>query len=140
MNRQRLKETLKRHEGIRLELYQCSAGKNTIGYGRNLDDRGIDLQEAEMLLDTDIEIVEKELRANFSFYEFLTDPRQEVLLNLCFQLGLPTLLKFRKMLVALQQLNYTLAAAEMLDSKWAKQCSNRAYELSEVMRTGKIED
>ena len=45
---------LKRHEGLRLKPYQDTIGKLTIGYGRNLDDRGISKEEAEYLLRNDI--------------------------------------------------------------------------------------
>lgn len=32
----RIKEQLVRHEGLRLRPYRCTAGKLTIGIGRNL--------------------------------------------------------------------------------------------------------
>ena len=34
---ERIKKQLVRHEGLRLKPYRCTAGKLTIGYGRNLD-------------------------------------------------------------------------------------------------------
>ena len=34
-------ELLKRHEGYSRTVYRCTAGRQTIGYGRNLDDVGI---------------------------------------------------------------------------------------------------
>jgi len=34
---ERIKEQLVRHEGLRLKPYRCSAGRLTIGIGRNLD-------------------------------------------------------------------------------------------------------
>ena len=49
-----LMEDLVRDEGLRLELYQDSVGKWTIGVGRNLDDVGISEDEAMYLLRNDI--------------------------------------------------------------------------------------
>ena len=40
-------------EGLRLKPYRCSAGKLTIGYGRNLEDVGIDEKEASMMFERD---------------------------------------------------------------------------------------
>ena len=34
---ERMKEQLLRHEGLRLKPYRCTAGKLTIGIGRNLE-------------------------------------------------------------------------------------------------------
>ncbi|MCP4280350.1 MAG: lysozyme, partial [Alteromonas sp.] len=33
-------QLIAQHEGLRLKPYKCTAGKITIGYGRNLDDNG----------------------------------------------------------------------------------------------------
>ena len=46
MNKQRLAEQLKVHEGLRLKPYKDTVGKWTIGIGRNLEDKGITEQEA----------------------------------------------------------------------------------------------
>jgi lysozyme len=64
-------------------------------------------------------------------------PRQDVVLNMLFNLGLPKFLAFRKMIEALRLANYDQAATEMLDSKWAIQVGIRAKELAEIMRTGR---
>jgi lysozyme len=58
---ERIKEQLVRHEGLRLKPYRCTAGKLTIGIGRNLDDKGISQTEAYVLLDNDIQNCEKQL-------------------------------------------------------------------------------
>ncbi|MBF0177920.1 MAG: DUF1804 family protein [Magnetococcales bacterium] len=54
MDHQELRKQLIRHEGMRLKPYRCTAGKLTIGVGRNLDDRSITKSEAYVLLDADI--------------------------------------------------------------------------------------
>lgn len=135
MNRQLLLEQLQRHEGLRLKPYRDSVGKWTIGYGRNLDDRGISEDEAGFMLDNDIDQVVAELE-RMPLYLSLDSVRQVVLANMAFNMGVPTLLEFRRMLGALARGEWNRAADEMLDSKWARQVGDRAVELSELMRTG----
>ena len=136
MNNDRLKETLIRHEGIRLKPYKDSMGKITIGIGRNLDDMGISTEEAGLMFLNDLDRVERELLTNFKWLPALSDVRQEVLMNMCFNLGITRLNGFRKMLAALADRNYEQAAVEMLDSKWATQVGSRALRLAEQMRSG----
>ena len=95
MNRVQLIEELKRDEGVVLTLYKCSAGKNTIGVGRNVDDRGITEDESDYLLGNDIDLCVDELENNFTWYKNLSDARQRVLVNMCFNLGLTRLLGFK---------------------------------------------
>ena len=61
--------------------------------------------------------------------------RQEVLANMCFNLG-GKLFNFRKMWAALEQNppNYSTAADEMLNSRWALQVGDRAVRLANQMR------
>ena len=87
MNRVQLIEELKRDEGVVLTLYKCSAGKNTIGVGRNVDDRGITEDESDYLLGNDIDLCVDELENNFTWYKNLSDARQRVLVIMCFNLG-----------------------------------------------------
>ena len=140
MNHDRLIKTLSRHEGRKLKSYQDTVGKTTIGVGRNIEDNGLSEDEINYLLVNDINRCEIELRTNFGFFDDLSSPRQEVLLNMCFNLGLTRLMGFKRMLVALAQEDYRVAAAEMLDSRWATQVGDRAMELSGTMRRGRWYD
>lgn len=135
MNRGLLLEQLQRHEGLRLKAYRDSLGKLTIGYGRNLDDRGITDEEAGFMLDNDIDLVVAELE-RMPLYLGLDPVRQVVLANMAFNMGMPTLLEFRRMLGALGERDWDRAADEMMDSKWARQVGSRADELSRMMRRG----
>lgn len=131
-------EQLKRHEGLKLKPYRCTAGKLTIGYGHNLDDKGITKAQAEEMLLSDMcEVEEKLHRAGF--LSGLNDARKAVLINMAFQLGFKGLSQFRNMLAAVQSEQFVLAAKEMLDSRWATQTPNRAKELSEQMLTGEFQ-
>lgn len=132
---EQLKAMLIGQEGLRLKPYRDSVGKLTIGVGRNLEDVGISEQEAMVMLDADIS---KSLTDAQTFHWFhnLDSVRQDVLVDMIFNMGLVRVLGFHKMLAALQAGDWNTAANEMLDSKWATQVGNRALELAKMIRTG----
>ncbi|MDP3114565.1 MAG: lysozyme [Candidatus Cloacimonadaceae bacterium] len=133
----RIKEQLVRHEGLRLKPYRCTAGKLTIGIGRNLDDCGISQKEAFVLLENDILRCERELLSEIpGIYSGLNETRKSVLLNMCFNLGITSLLGFKNTLTFISSGDFERAANNMLASKWAKQVGCRSIELSELMRKG----
>lgn len=129
-------QQLKRHEGFEPKPYYCTAGKLTIGYGRNLDDVGVTESEAVELLRQDIARARHDVFVNIAIAQLLDDARLDVLINMCFNMGIYRLMGFRKMLTALEQRDYVQASVEMLDSRWARQVGSRAVELSVQMQTG----
>lgn len=128
-------EQLKRHEGLRLEPYRCTEGFLTIGYGRNLDAKGISQLEAIDLLIADIEESKTALNDR-GLLDGLDEARAGVLINMAFQLGINGLLKFKNTLRLVKEGRFEEASVEMLDSLWAKQTPSRAEELSQQMKTG----
>jgi len=74
---------------------------------------------------------------NYSWYRKQPRGVQEALLNMCFNLGINKLLKFKKMIAALNIQEYRMAAKEGLDSLWAKQVGQRAIEVTDAIRKGK---
>jgi lysozyme len=58
------------------------------------------------------------------------------MVNLCFNLGLSRLMQFKLALDAMERGEYHRAAAEFLDSRWAKQVGNRAIEVAHMIRMG----
>lgn len=126
---------LKLHEGYRRHPYTCPAGALTVGYGRNLDDVGIDPEEAAYLLERDIERARAVLRLE-PYWLDLDEVRQAVLLDMCVNLGWPRLQLFRRMRQALRMSEYHRAAAEMVDSAWYEQVGQRSRRLVEMMRSG----
>lgn len=127
-------DQLKRHEGFRYKPYLDTVGKLTIGFGRNLDDVGISIAEAEKLLKNDVAKVREKLVNNFDAFLSLSPERQAVLENMAFNLGFDGLMRFKKTIAAIEAGDYRKASVEMLDSKWAKQVGYRAVELSDQMR------
>jgi lysozyme len=127
---------LERDEGIRLRPYLDTEGKMTIGIGRNLDDIGIDPEEARYMCRKDIQRAESGLTTVIPNWRGLSDARQRVLINMCFNMGPTRLAGFKNMVSAVKTDNFEDAAKEMLDSKWAKQVGARAERLAEMMRRG----
>jgi len=124
--------TIKHDEGYREEIYFDTEGIPTGGFGHAFH-IGSKLPQYiwELILEIDINIAETDYtRLNLDLDEY----RKNVIVNMLFNLGLPRLLKFKKMLKALREHDYERAADEMLDSKWAKQVGQRAERLAKTMR------
>ena len=153
-----LKELVK-HEGLRLQVYQDTLGIDTIGIGRNLEDRGISKEEldeldiptidhvyeygiteadAMVLAENDVQIVEEELLRAHPCVEDLDAVRQLVLVDMAFNMGVPRLCKFKKMWNAVHENKFDVASKEMLDSRWANQVKSRSVKLANAMHNGEF--
>lgn len=129
---------VERHEGKRLKPYRCTAGKLTIGIGRNLDDRGLSEDEVQYLFANDLRLAEADARSlvGQDVYVNLSPARQAVLIDMAFNLGYERLSKFKNTLLAVRQGRYHDAAGGMLQSLWARQVGARAVSLAGMMREG----
>ena len=129
-------EDLKRHEGFRSKPYLDTEGHLTIGYGLNLD-AGISKEEAQMILAHRVRKVQFDLISRLPYWQRLSTVRQDVLINMAYNLGVEGLMKFKVTLKLIADGNYLEASKQMLKSKWAKQVGTRAIELSNMMRGDK---
>jgi lysozyme len=141
-DRQRLRDAIKEAEGHKLRNgrhipYKDTMGKLTIGYGHNLADNGLKQKFADLVLDDDIADAVYELVSVHPWVEALDVPRQAVLIEMAFNMGMRRLSGFRQMLQAVRDREWDQAAVEMLDSVWADQVGNRAMRLAEQMRVGR---
>lgn len=138
MDRKRLMAQLGVDEGRRNKLYKDTATppKWTVGVGRNIEDRGLRDNEIDLMLSNDIDEATGIARALVPQFDRLDDVRQEVLVNMAFNMGAPRLAGFKKFFAALSDGNYSQAAAEMKDSAWYRQVGARADRLSYAMQTG----
>jgi lysozyme len=130
-----LKDWIKKNEAFKSHPYIDTVGKLTIGWGRNIEDNGISKDEADHLFDNDFARCQREL-APYPWYVNQPQNVQYALMNMCFNLGIGRLLGFRKMIMALTAKDYTNAAREALDSKWATQVGDRAKQVALMMRQG----
>jgi len=132
--RAKLAAELRRDEAVKLKLYKCSAGKWSIGVGRNLEDRGVSREEAEYLLSNDLNDTFHDLDRALPWWRKLPANQQRGLANMCFNLGLGKLLGFRMMLAALERGDGRTAADHALASLWAKQVGERAQRIARLFR------
>lgn len=143
------------HEGCVLAPYICPTGHLTIGIGHNIDSNPFTKEEAEMLGDwkngisreaaftlckNDIARCVDTLRKKILFYDNLDCERQYALIDLCFNMGIANLLKFKRMLSALASGYYDKASDELLNSKYADQVGKRAKRIAKLIKTGKWEE
>lgn len=132
---QQTTERIRKHEGIILKPYRDSVGILTIGYGRNLESKGITLKEAEVLLRNDVfECIR--YAEILPWFDELDDVRKSVIVEMLFNLGPKRFMSFKGMIEAIANAQFEIAAAEMLDSLWAKQVKGRASTLAQLMNTG----
>ena len=117
----KLADQLIDHEGERLKPYLCTAGKLTIGIGRNLDDKGISQAESRILLVNDIAECKSDLQMLFSMWESFSPVRQIALIDLRFNLGAGGFRSFRRMIAAIRRGDWQGAGKEAMDSRWAVQ-------------------
>lgn len=122
---------LMQQEGCKLFPYKCTAGKMTIGIGRNLEDTGISEKEALYMLNEDIKKCHKDLLIYFFPHQFdvFPEPVQNAILSMRFQLGHGGFKSFKKMIFAFKDEDYPEAIRQMKDSKWYEQTQGRADEL-----------
>lgn len=135
-DREALKARLLVEEGLRLQPYVDTVGKVTIGVGRNLTDVGVSHDEAMILLDNDIAHAERDLDRALPWWRDLDPVRQSVLIDMAFNMGLPTLLTFRSTLTDVREGHYRDAAQGMRNSLWHRQVGQRAENLARMMETG----
>ncbi|MEM7047061.1 MAG: lysozyme [Pseudomonadota bacterium] len=130
-----LKAQLRIDEGTRLRPYRCTAGKLTIGVGRNLEDTGIDEAEATFMFARDVDRTLAELESRLPWYRDLAPDAACGLANMLFNLGWPRLSGFKKMLAALELGDGQEAARQALDSRWAEQVGDRAKRIAKLLES-----
>lgn len=135
-------------EGFRARPYLCSEGFVTIGLGSKLHNNkgmnpkdfplNINLETAKNMLAYDVSNLYDTLGSRkyaymFKVFKEQSLNRREILMSMMYQMGVDGVHGFKKMWTALDNKNYTDAASEMLDSRWAKQTPARANRHAIVM-------
>ena len=147
MNKEILKEQIKRHEGEVLEIYEDSLGYLTLGVGHLIQKSDpeygqpagtpvsqevVDMyysDDFDKHVDETIHVCEN----NNIVFDALPENIQHVLVNMCFNLGANRLGKFRNMLYAVSTSNWQEMANQMEDSRWFGQVGRRSVELQEMV-------
>lgn len=117
-------ERLKLEEGYRKFIYQDSLGYSTVGYGLCIDSRvggsGVTKKEAEYLLRNRVQSLSSAIFRAVPWATMLDIGRQQILIEMAYQMGGRGLMEFKRFLAALKEGNFSLASDEMLDSSWAR--------------------
>ena len=136
-----VKERIKEHEGFRDTVYLDSLGKRTVGYGHLCvedhweDGKKYDKEYLDEIFDKDFQNAADQCEDLCNDYELeLPETITDVLIEMIFQLGIGNVMKFKKMIAALQEQDFETASLEMLDSRWATQTPSRAEKLSLIVQ------
>jgi lysozyme len=129
-----VKTLIEGHEGRKSKLYKCTAGKNTIGIGRNVDDVGLSDDEIDYLFENDLKRAQ-DAASKYSWFAELSEVRQAAVLDLMFNIGASRFAGFRNFIQAMSQQQYTWAAAELVDSKWYSQVGRRGPRIASMIRS-----
>ncbi len=127
-------DLIKKHEGYRGRVYKCTEGYDTIGYGFAIKDLVLTEDVCDTILEQKIDEILGRLQKLAPWVEDIHITAQTVIINMCYQMGVSGVMKFKKALSAMQSGDWETAARELLDSKWARQTPNRANELADMTR------
>lgn len=146
MNLDKLRAELTLEEGARLAAYRDSEGILTVGIGHNCIARPVEgvsapgdtitQETSDALFTADCDDAIKQLDEALPWWAQLDDVRQNVLLDMAFNIGIRRLQEFHHMLDAAESGDYLEAARQMANSKWAAQVGSRARRLEAMMSTG----
>lgn len=139
-----LEDRLIRHEGMIIRRpYLDTTGHWTIGVGHELTSTqalmyrdGVTVQWAIDTLHDDIEGHRTALFAVLPWIQQCSQRRQDVFVELAFNLGVNGLLGFHRALTAAQDGQWQKCSTDLLLSEWATQVKGRALELSQLIRQG----
>ena len=140
MDINKLREQLKIDEGVKYEVYDDHLGYKTFGIGHLVkasdEEYGaavgtpVSEERVNSIFDEDVKIFISESEKLFPNLESMPREAQQVIVNMCFNMGAPRLAKFKKFIAAMNDENWHEASIEMLDSRWADQVGDRANRLS----------
>ena len=129
-----LVDSIKKHEGYVGIVYKDSLGIDTIGYGFAIKDLELDEDICEIILERKLKDLQSRIDLKFNWYRYMPQEIKDVVIEMCYQLGVTGFSKFKKTIAYLQNKQWNDASVEMLDSLWAKQTPNRAKEMSDIVK------
>lgn len=128
--------------GHQLKMYQDSKGIWTVGVGHNIQDNGISLAVSEMMHKEDLQAAIRECYA-FRWWRGMDDVRQAAIVDMVFNMGMPTFKGFKNTIYYLSEGMYNAAAKEVLiggrpdgKSGYYHDTGRRAEIISKMIETG----
>ena len=145
MNIEALREQLKIDEGVKYEIYKDHLGYPTFGIGHLItendpehgepDGKEISEDRVNEVFAADVAKFVSESKILFPDLDELPDVAQQVIVNMAFNMGRPRLSKFKNFIAGVNDRDWTRAAEEMMDSRWATQVGDRAIRLRNQILT-----
>ena len=140
-----LVDSVKKNEGYRPRVYRCTGkstadnrgsdeGYDTIGYGFAIKDLHLDEDICDMILERKLGELKLRIHKNFEFVLDLPESVQDVVVEMCYQMGVYGFSCFKKTIAYLQDKQWEKASIEMLDSRWADQTPARARKMSNIVK------
>ena len=129
-----LLSSIRKHEGFRAKVYDDHLGNPTIGYGFLIDSLVLDEDIANIILQRKLEALIRGIEFKFGWYADLPRAVKDVVIEMCYQMGITGFSKFKKTIEHLKCEEWELAASEMLISRWHEQTPLRSKTLSDILR------
>ena len=139
MDLKKLRKQLEIDEGVKYEIYKDHLGYPTFGIGHLVvegdEEHGkpvgtpVSEDRVNAVFESDVQKFVSESKKVFPNLDDLPEEAQQVIVNMCFNMGAPRLSKFKKFIAAVNDGNWSTAAVEMMDSRWATQVGKRAERL-----------
>ena len=134
-----LRAELEIDEGRVDEIYNDHLGYATFGIGHLVlesdPEHGspvgtpVDSDRVVSVFEEDVQKVCDDCEILFPTFYDLPEDAQRVIANMMFNMGRTRLSKFRKFIAAVEQSDWMEASAQMKDSRWYNQVTNRAQRL-----------
>ena len=144
MDIEKLREEIKYHEGSVNEIYLDHLGLATFGIGHLVTEwdeeygwevgTPVSEDRCNEVFDSDIQIVLADCKQLYPDFNELPEEVQRIIANMMFNMGRPRLSRFHKMKQAVDSGDWSEAAAQMKDSRWYNQVTNRAQRLVDRMQ------
>ena len=143
-----LLQLIKYEEGYRSNPYYCSEGYPTVGIGKKIGPKGAPLEMygftvsesiALQWLNEEVELAASSL-IKLEWFKSCSPDIRVILVSMAYQMGVSGLLKFKKMIKAIECEDWLLASSEAKDSRWHKQTQKRATRHCRVLAGESILD
>ncbi len=139
MNIDTLRQEIANDEGCVYSVYLDHLGLETCGVGHLILEGepehgqpvGTDVSEERVrqLFALDIAVTIEDCKILYPTWDSMSDELQHILCNLMFNMGRPRMSKFKKFIAAIKAEEFETAGAELKDSRYYKQVTNRADRL-----------
>jgi lysozyme len=132
-------------EGLRFEVYYCSEKYPTIGIGWKIGGKNQPLEDFKRMqiseeaalaqCKNEVSDLAMNLHCVINCWQELSEARQAVLISMAYQMGIVGLMRFKKMIAAIEMGDFVEAAQEGMNSRWANQTYARANRHMRMMIT-----